>query len=107
MTVKIAELKNGLSRYVGAVREGAEIIVLDRDTPVARLIPFAPREAGRKPGIKDDYWTPDRLATLEGQGTIRRAPARRDGAVPAPRPLPAGTPSVVELLLQARRESQR
>ncbi len=104
--VRIAELKNGLSRYVAAVRDGAEIVVLDRDTPVARLVPFGPRDA-RTPGVKDDYWTPDRLAALERQGTIRPAMNAGDMAAPAPRPLPAGTPSVVDLLVQARRESLR
>lgn len=39
MTVSISELKANLSRYVREVRRGGEIQVLDRGTPVARLVP--------------------------------------------------------------------
>ena len=38
-TVRIAELKSRLSEYLRRVRRGQPIIVLDRDTPVARLEP--------------------------------------------------------------------
>ena len=37
--VKIAELKSRLSEYLRAVRKGETIAVLDRDTPVARIVP--------------------------------------------------------------------
>lgn len=39
-TVNIAELKNKLSVYLKKVRSGEEIIVKDRDVPVAKIIPF-------------------------------------------------------------------
>ena len=39
-TVRIAELKSRLSEHLRAVRKGRTLIVLDRDTPVARIIPF-------------------------------------------------------------------
>ncbi|MDO8520458.1 MAG: type II toxin-antitoxin system prevent-host-death family antitoxin [Deltaproteobacteria bacterium] len=38
--VKIAKLKSQLSRYLRRVRAGEEIVVTDRDTPIARVIPF-------------------------------------------------------------------
>ena len=38
--VKIAELKARLSAYLRSVRAGDEIIVQDRDTPIARLVPY-------------------------------------------------------------------
>ena len=38
-TVSISELKANLSRYVREVRRGGEVQVLDRGTPVARLVP--------------------------------------------------------------------
>ena len=38
--MKIAELKARLSAYLRVVRAGGEIIVKDRDTPVARLVPY-------------------------------------------------------------------
>ena len=37
--VRIAELKARLSEYLRKVRRGHAITVLDRDTPVARLVP--------------------------------------------------------------------
>jgi prevent-host-death family protein len=38
--VRIAELKARLSEYLRAVRGGETIAVLDRDTPVAQLVPI-------------------------------------------------------------------
>jgi len=43
--VKIAELKNQLSRYLRAVEGGAEIEVTDRDRPIARIVPARPVQA--------------------------------------------------------------
>jgi prevent-host-death family protein len=37
--VKIADLKNQLSRHLRAVEHGAEIEVTDRDRPIVRLVP--------------------------------------------------------------------
>jgi antitoxin (DNA-binding transcriptional repressor) of toxin-antitoxin stability system len=37
--VRIVELKAGLSEHLRYVRRGHVLIVLDRDTPVARLVP--------------------------------------------------------------------
>ena len=39
-TVNIGTLKNQLSAYLKYVRSGEEIIVKDRDKPVARILPF-------------------------------------------------------------------
>lgn len=109
--VKIADLKNNLSRHLLHVRAGGDLVVLDRNTPVARLVPFdsatAPRERAAK---ADAYWTDDRLADLERRGTVARG---RSGNVAAwvknhtPVRLPKGTPSAVALLLKQRRESTR
>jgi prevent-host-death family protein len=40
--VNIAELKAHLSRYIRMVRRGREVQVLDRRTPVARIVPVEP-----------------------------------------------------------------
>ena len=40
-SVKVAELKAQLSAYLRAARRGQVVTVCDRDTPVARLIPYA------------------------------------------------------------------
>lgn len=39
-TVRVAELKNRLSAYLQLVRNGEEVIVKDRDHPVARISPY-------------------------------------------------------------------
>ena len=39
-TVNIGVLKNQLSAYLQLVRKGEEIVVRDRNKPVARILPF-------------------------------------------------------------------
>ncbi len=41
-TVKVAELKARLSEYLRAVRRGHPVTVCERDTPIARLVPYQP-----------------------------------------------------------------
>ena len=41
-TVQIADLKDHLSAYLRDVRKGEEIIVRDRNLPVARIVPYVP-----------------------------------------------------------------
>ena len=45
--VRIAELKSHLSEYLRAVRGGQTVGVLDRETPIAQIIPFRERAALR------------------------------------------------------------
>jgi prevent-host-death family protein len=44
--VKVAELKARLSEYLRRVRRGHSVTVLDRETPIARIVPYAPESAG-------------------------------------------------------------
>jgi len=61
----IAEVKNHLSRYLDHVRSGEPVLVLDRDQPVALIVPLMrPTEGSRGHD--------GRLARLERQGLIRR-----------------------------------
>jgi prevent-host-death family protein len=39
-TVRIADLKAHLSQHLRKVRAGGTLTVLDRDTPVARIVPY-------------------------------------------------------------------
>ena len=39
-TVNIAELKNRLSAYLNQVKDGEEIVVRDRNVPIARIVPL-------------------------------------------------------------------
>ena len=110
--VKIADLKNNLSRHLVYVRDGGAVVVLDRETPIARILPFVPADAhGRPAGSgRDDYWTDERLAELERQGVLTRGDLRDSGGwVKQVRPvkLPAHAPRLTDVLLRTRRESTR
>ena len=48
-TVKIAKLKDRLSEHLRAVERGDEVIVTDRDRPIARIVPVLP--AGSTPTL--------------------------------------------------------
>ena len=39
-TVRIADLKSRLSEHLRKVRRGESLTVLDRDTPIARIVPY-------------------------------------------------------------------
>ena len=41
--VRIADLKARLSEHLRSVRNGGTLTVLDRDTPIARIVPYAPQ----------------------------------------------------------------
>jgi prevent-host-death family protein len=81
--IGVAELKAKLSEHLRAVRKGGEITVLDREQPIARIVPYA---------------EPVPLAVRE---PLRRY--RTLGEIPLP-PRPADLDfDVVELLLEDRR----
>jgi prevent-host-death family protein len=44
-SVNVAELKNSLSKYLTFAKSGEEIVIRDRNLPVAKLVPFAAGEA--------------------------------------------------------------
>jgi prevent-host-death family protein len=66
---KIGELRDRLSRYIDQVRDGGEVLVLDRDRPVARLVPAG--AAHPPPGADSE-----RLRDLERRGLLRRGKGR-------------------------------
>ena len=71
--VGIADLKAHLSEHLRRVRGGRTITVVDRDTPVAQIVPYeaaaalAVRRASRKPG---DLRLPPRLAKVTDSLTV-------------------------------------
>ena len=76
-TVNIAELKNRLSVYLNEVRAGREILIRDRNLPIARIVPL------RRHPEQDAE-----LLHLEAQGKIRLGEGAVDDAfwtLPAPR----------------------
>jgi prevent-host-death family protein len=40
-TVNIAKLKDQLSKYLALARNGDEVVIRDRNLPVAKLVPFS------------------------------------------------------------------
>jgi prevent-host-death family protein len=75
-TVKVAELKAQLSAYLRAARRGHAVTVCDRDTPVARLVPYA----------------------VEGEPLSVRLPMRKWGSMELPPPLGRRIESLAALL---------
>jgi prevent-host-death family protein len=49
-SVNIAKFKAHLSRYLRAVRGGQELVITDRDRPVARIVPYT--EQDRRPQLQ-------------------------------------------------------
>ena len=47
-SVNIAELKNQLSKYLTFARGGEEIVIRDRNLPVAKLVPFSAEGASEE-----------------------------------------------------------
>jgi prevent-host-death family protein len=77
MTMKgvgIADLKARLSEHLKAVRKGRSLTVLDRDTPVARIVPY------------------------EQEGLEVRRATRSPRSLPLPKPLRGRTDSLAALL---------
>ena len=81
-TVRIADLKARLSEFLRAVRRGDTFLVLDRDTPVAQLVPCG---------------SPSQPLTI--RQPLRRHRSLHD--VPLPRPLRISVDAVA-LLLEER-----
>jgi prevent-host-death family protein len=81
--VGVAELKARLSEYLRAVQRGEEVVVLDRDRPIARLVPYAPsggltvREPARTYGTLGDIPMPPR-AKLDIDAVALLLEDRRD-----------------------------
>lgn len=44
-SVNVAELKDKLSKYIGFAKNGEEVVIRDRNLPVAKLVPFSARNA--------------------------------------------------------------
>jgi prevent-host-death family protein len=44
-SVNVAELKNRLSAYLSFARNGEEVVIRDRNLPIAKLVPFSAGDA--------------------------------------------------------------
>jgi prevent-host-death family protein len=47
-SVNVAELKNQLSKYLTFAKAGEEIVIRDRNLPVAKLVPFSTEEVAEE-----------------------------------------------------------
>jgi prevent-host-death family protein len=93
--VTISQLKNSLSAYLKKVRAGQTVLILDRNEPIAVL------ERVNKLSLTDD----ERLARLEQAGLIKRSKTSNPlAAMRGYKPIKSKA-SVVEALLEERRES--
>jgi prevent-host-death family protein len=94
---KIADLKNKLSYYLERVKKGETILVLDRTTPVARIVPIeAPSSL---PPKEDDSW----LRRMEAGGVVHRGAGKGVPEIwktPPPGRCPVGA---VDALIEERR----
>jgi prevent-host-death family protein len=84
--VRIAELKSRLSEYLREVRAGHTIIVMDRDSPIATLVPYA-----------------SAAETLVVRRPRRRWPSLQEVPLPVPA---SGATDIVDLLLEERRSDR-
>lgn len=66
---KISQIKNQLSRYLAFVRRGEVVRILDRDVPVAQIVPIGDPRAG----VPLDSAA---LIALERKGILRRGSGR-------------------------------
>ena len=110
MRATISEVRNGLSAFLRRVKRGESVTIVDRSTPVARLVPI---EAA---GVRDDSATyalggrdgrgvedEAKLARLEAAGVVSRQDARSPLQTVVGWPRLPGT-GLVEAILDARRE---
>lgn len=84
--VGVAELKARLSAYLRAVRRGNDLVIHDRNEPIARIVPYAAAD----------------------QRLVVREPARKYASlarVPLPRPVKLKV-DAVQLLLDERRSGR-
>jgi prevent-host-death family protein len=63
-TASVSEAKNKLSAYLRLVKQGQEVVILDRDVPVARLVPVVSASQTGDEAL---------FQTLESRGILRRA----------------------------------
>jgi len=93
-TVKISELKAQLSAHINLVRDGEEVLIFDRNKPVARIVPVR---------LEDRSQQEQRLVA---RGVL--VPPLRKRPVPVLWPAPPGNVSdeVMEQIWREEREGR-
>lgn len=93
-SVNVAELKNRLSRYLGFAKAGEEIIIRDRNLPVAKLVPFLAAEANEE----------ELLLVAAGKLRLPRRPVKLEELLAIPTGS-VGDKQATQALLDDREES--
>jgi prevent-host-death family protein len=93
-TVNISDLKAQLSAHIQWVREGEEVLVCDRNQPVARIIPCC----------MDDQ--PERERQLVARGVLMPPLHQRSSPVSWPNPPGTISDEVIERLWREEREKR-
>ncbi len=97
-SANIAMIRNRLSHYLRLVRKGETVQILDRDLPIARIVPIPPPGPNASPDDEEA-----RLQRLERAGVIRRGTGEPVAEIL--KGFPPGTPpsGVLDALLEERR----
>lgn len=90
LQVGLREANMHFSKYLKIVRDGQEIVVTERGTPVAII----------KPLIKEET-SENKITRLEEQGVLRRA---IKGNLPPGRPITIAGKSLSETLIEGRED---
>jgi prevent-host-death family protein len=108
MNANIATLKNNLSRYLKSVQAGEEVVVLDRERPVARLVPFRAADPARKGARSAVARAAEELETMVQRGALSHGgdPQQTAAWLKSHRAVkaPAGSPALSDVCLQMRGE---
>lgn len=94
---KISELRDQLSRYLDEVRRGETIEIVDRNVPVARVVPIV---AGNRKGRKQDgAW----IERLRRSGHVKSGPLKGVSEILKRVPPGPAKSGVLDALLSERR----
>jgi len=95
-TANIGDLKNNLSKYLADVKRGGEVLVKERNAPIAKIVPFIYNEDDydaeeldliargilRPPEdstlLTDDFWEDDELPKVSLETVLRIIREERD-----------------------------
>ncbi|MFM8887234.1 MAG: type II toxin-antitoxin system Phd/YefM family antitoxin [Chthoniobacterales bacterium] len=95
----ISNAKSNLSSYLERVKGGEEVVIADRNQPVAKLVPYRPGRIG------GSGWSA-RLAELARRGEVRLAGNLDEPLELIPARAPEGGAKVVAALLEERRQGR-
>jgi prevent-host-death family protein len=93
-SVNISDLKARLSAHIQMVRDGEEVLVCDRNKPVARIVPCLPEDQ------------PERERQLIARGVLAPPLKRRRSPVSWPEPPGSVPDEVIEQTWREERENR-